>query len=162
MVVALLIVALILYVIKKSNIFKENDNSNSSFNRLLWIAALLSILQIIIGTQVRQHVDTQIKNGVTASVLWLHKPTITFYIHRSFSIIVLLLNGYLFFQNKKLKHHFQKINWVIALIVLEIITGIAMYYFDFPFASQPIHLVIASLLFGVQWYLILETQKELK
>ena len=55
--------------------------------------------------------------------------------------------------------NFNKIKWVQTLIVLEIATGIAMYYFDFPLGSQPAHLIIASLLFGVQFYLILESKK---
>ena len=42
----------------------------------------------------------------------------------------------------------------LGLIGLEIFTGIAMYYFDFPFSSQPLHLLFASLLFGAQSYLL--------
>ncbi|MEC4005353.1 COX15/CtaA family protein [Flavobacterium sp. SUN052] len=159
MIVALLIVALILYVIKKCTVSNTNLETNSKFNKLLWLTLCLSIAQIIMGTQVRQHIDNEVKNGVTASVLWLQNPTLIFYIHRSFSLLVLCLNGYLFFQNNKIKSSFSKINWVIVLIVAEILTGIAMFYFDFPFASQPIHLVLASLLFGFQWYLILESRK---
>ena len=159
MVVALLIVALILYVIKKCSVSNTVSNSNSKFNLLLWLALFLSIIQIIMGTQVRQHIDMEIKNGVTASILWLQSPTLLFYIHRSFSLLVFAVNGYLFTQNKKLKLGFSKINWVLGLIAAEICTGIAMYYFDFPFASQPIHLAIASLLFGFQWYLVLESEK---
>ena len=45
---------------------------------------------------------------------------------------------------------------IIVLIGLEIFTGIWMYYFDFPFLSQPLHLVIASILFGIQMYILLE------
>ena len=44
----------------------------------------------------------------------------------------------------------------MGILLLEIATGIAMYYVDFPFGSQPLHLVLASLLFGVQFYLLLE------
>ena len=159
MIVALLIVALILYVIKKCSFSNAVSISNSKFNLLLWLSLFLSIIQIIMGTQVRQHIDMEIKNGVTASVLWLQNPTFLFYIHRSFSLLVLAVNGYLFMQNKKLKLGLSKMNWVLGLITAEICTGIAMYYFDFPFASQPIHLAIASLLFGFQWYLILESKK---
>ena len=158
MVVALLIVAMILFVIKKCSISNISIATNSKFHVLLWFALFLSVVQIIMGTQVRQHIDNEVKNGVTASILWLQNPTLLFYIHRSFSIIVLAVNGYLLLQNRKLKLGFTKMNWVLGLITAEIITGIAMYYFDFPFASQPIHLVIASLLFGFQWYLVLETK----
>ena len=45
---------------------------------------------------------------------------------------------------------------ILGLILVEILTGIAMVYLDFPFASQPLHLVLASLLFGLQFYLVLE------
>ena len=159
MVVALLIVALILCVIKKCSLTHTSATSSGKFNLLLLLALFLSIIQIIVGTQVRQHIDTEIKNGVTASILWLQNPTFLFYLHRSFSLIVLGINGYLFLLNRKLRLEFSKMNWVIGLIVAEICTGIAMYYFNFPFASQPIHLIIASLLFGFQWYLVLESKK---
>ena len=36
------------------------------------------------------------------------------------------------------------------------------YYFDFPFLSQPIHLVIASILFGIQIYIALEVLHQKK
>ena len=52
-----------------------------------------------------------------------------------------------------------KINIVMGLICLEIVSGMAMYYLDFPYTSQPIHLVIASLLFGLQFYLMLENNQ---
>ena len=48
---------------------------------------------------------------------------------------------------------------MIVLILAEIATGILMYYLDFPFSTQALHLVIASVLFGVQYYLILQTNK---
>jgi heme a synthase len=157
MVVALLIVALIVYIIFKSQKATSISTSSSKFPASLVVFAIvLTSIQIVIGTQVRQSIDEQVKNGVTQSILWLQNPKWSFYIHRSFSILVFLVNGYLFFQNRKFNVGFSKINTVIALIGLEILTGIAMYYFDFPFASQPIHLAIASLLFGVQFYLVLE------
>lgn len=158
MVVALLIVALILYIIKNATVSKSISFNNTTFYYLLCLSFALTIIQIIMGTQVRQHIDSEVKNGVTESIFWLQNPTLLFYFHRSFSLIIITLNGYLFLQNRKQKLGFSKINWVVLLICIEIISGIAMNYFDFPFASQPIHLVIASLLFGVQWYLLLENK----
>jgi heme a synthase len=160
MVVALLIVALILYIIFVSNSKFPTSNLQlltSNFKRWFWFALFLTVIQIVIGTQVRQTVDEQVKNGVTQSILWLQNPKWSFYVHRSFSIIVFLVNGYLFYENKKRNLGLLKLNWVMLIIGLEIITGIAMYYFDFPFSSQPIHLALASLLFGVQFYLVLES-----
>lgn len=46
----------------------------------------------------------------------------------------------------------------MAVIAIEILSGIVMYYLDFPFGTQAIHLVLASLLFGIQFYMILENR----
>ena len=89
--------------------------------------------------------------------LWLANPDLNFYVHRSFSILVLFVNLVLWWKNRKLQLQFGKINWVLILLLLEIATGIAMYNFDFPFLSQTLHLVIASILFGFQFYLLLES-----
>ena len=44
---------------------------------------------------------------------------------------------------------------IILFIGLEILTGIMMYYFEFPFSTQPIHLLLASLLFGAQSFFMI-------
>ena len=48
----------------------------------------------------------------------------------------------------------------MLLLLVEIASGVAMYYLDFPFGSQTIHLVTASILFGIQYYLWLETTRK--
>lgn len=50
---------------------------------------------------------------------------------------------------------------ILSLLSVEILTGIWMYYFDFPFSSQPLHLIMASLLFGAQSYFMLTLKKQL-
>lgn len=162
MVMALLIVAVLLYIIQLAKPKVTNVVYNKTFRNLLFIALVLTLIQITIGTQVRQFIDEQVKNGLTESIFWLQKPTLNFYIHRSFSILVLLINGYLFYLNRNKKLGFTKINWVLLLIAIEVASGVAMNYLDFPFGSQALHLVIASLLFGVQFYLILEAKKTIQ
>ena len=55
----------------------------------------------------------------------------------------------------------RSFNWVVLLILIEIATGVLMNYFEFPFLTQPIHLVVASVLFGIQFYILLTaTRKE--
>ncbi len=157
MVMALVIVALILYLLHISKAKSKTQISLKSFRSLAVFAVIFTLIQIVLGTQVRQFVDEQIKLlGYNTPEQWLSKPSVIFYIHRSFSILVLVLNLLIWWQNTKLKLGFNKVNWILVLIGLEIITGIAMYNFDFPALSQPLHLVIASLLFGVQFYVLLE------
>ncbi|GAA4319516.1 heme A synthase [Pontixanthobacter gangjinensis] len=158
MVMALVIVAVLLYLLYVSAEKGEDKFKTSTFQNLMILAVFLSLIQVVMGTQVRQFVDEQVRSlGYNAKNLWLADPNITFYLHRSFSIIVLLVNLALWWKNRKLDLNLNRINIVIALILLEVATGVAMYNFDFPFLSQPLHLVIASLLFGFQFYLLLES-----
>jgi cytochrome c oxidase assembly protein subunit 15 len=156
MLAALLIVSLQLIVIYAVQKNKKWPIFNLQFKRLLLVALTLTIVQIILGTTVREHVDMISESGAP-EIMWLQNPTIAFYIHRSFSIVVLLTNVYLFYINRKLDLGFSKINWVIALLFIEIITGISMYYFAFPFGTQTVHVVLATILFGIQFYTILES-----
>lgn len=159
MVMALVIVAVILYIIQLARPKLATVKYNSTFRNVLLFSLLLTLIQVAIGTQVRQFVDEQVKNGLTASILWLQNPSVTFYFHRSFSIVVFLVNVYLYIKNTKFGLGYSKINWVIAIIGIEILTGMAMAYLDFPIGSQAIHLVLASILFGIQFYMILEAKK---
>ena len=162
MMVALLIVGVLLYIIGQTKLIINNLKTEKIFKNVLIITLIMTLIQIILGTQVRQYVDEQVKIlGYQQMSLILENPNINFYIHRSFSILILGLNAFLFFRNRKLQLGFNKINWIIALIFVEIASGMVMYYLHFPFGSQPLHLIIASLLFGVQFYLIIETRRSL-
>ncbi|WP_335966581.1 COX15/CtaA family protein [Galbibacter sp. PAP.153] len=159
MVMALLIVAMILIIIYQTKKEYHNFGGHKLFKNVLLLALLLTLVQVVLGTQVRQFIDEQVKDhGITNKSLWLSSPETDFYIHRSLSILIFITNAFLFIKNRNLKPGFSKINWVFFLIVLEIATGISMYYFNFPFGSQPLHLVIASILFGLQFYLLMESK----
>lgn len=147
MLAALVIITFQLYLTYTVQSKKTIASVNSKLYKILLFAITLTLTQILMGTGVREHVDTIAETGAP-KVLWLQNPTILFYIHRSFSILVLLTNLYLFVQNRKLHLGLKKINGILILIVAEIVTGILMYYLNFPFGSQTIHVVIATLLFG--------------
>ncbi|WP_378183864.1 heme A synthase [Aquimarina sp. SS2-1] len=160
MLVAFIILAILLYILFLTRDRNISVAFNKKFKSVLVFSVILTLIQVALGTQVRQYVDEQIKIiGELAKSEWLNPPTLTFYIHRSFSILIVLINGWLLWYNKKMQLKLTKLNWVIVLIGLEALTGIIMYYFDFPFLSQPLHLVISSLLFGVQFYILLEVFK---
>lgn len=158
MIMALVIVAFILFLVFNSTKNHSKKKYNKTFNTLLFVAIGLTLIQIAVGTQVRQFIDDQVKLIGYEKAEWLQNPTISFYIHRSFSILVLAINLWLYILNKNSTLHYSKTKWIMYCIALEIVSGIAMYYLDFPFLSQPIHLVIASFLFGIQFYVLLQTQ----
>lgn len=159
MVMALVIVAMILYLIYASKITFKDQVYDVRFKTLLLFAIILSLVQIILGTQVRQFVDEQIKIVGYLKSQWMNDPPLNFYVHRSLSIAVLLLNGWLWQRNRKLHLNYKKTNLLMLCIFAEIATGILMYYFDFPYASQPSHLVIATIMFGIQFYILLESNQ---
>jgi cytochrome c oxidase assembly protein subunit 15 len=157
MVMALVIVALLLYLLYTSKETPKTYAVTKGYVNLLAFALILTLIQVVIGTQVRQFVDEQVSAlGYEAKSQWLEDPDLSFYVHRSFSILAFIVNAALWYFNRKNNFWLTKINIVFGLIILEIFTGIAMYYFDFPYLSQPLHLVIASLLFGFQFYVLLE------
>lgn len=157
MIVALVVVAVILYIVRKAASEQFAGKPNVVFGNVLAFALVLTLIQVVMGTQVRQFVDEQVKiYGYDGMHQVLDNPATAFYFHRSFSIVVLLANLFLFRINRQKALGFSKMNWIILLIVIEILTGISMAYFAFPFGTQAIHLVVASLLFGIQFYMLME------
>ncbi|KOS08123.1 cytochrome oxidase assembly protein [Flavobacterium akiainvivens] len=169
MVVALLIVVIILVILNKAKGLVQTYKTvkyDAFFNRLLWVSLLFTLVQVVLGTQVRQFVDHSVKAQMAASdcncvdmSTVMAEPDLTFYIHRSFSIVLLALNIWVFIMNKQKGLGFKKTSWVLSLLLLITASGIAMYNFDFPFASQSVHLVVASIVFGLQFYMIMESSR---
>ncbi|NVK85786.1 MAG: hypothetical protein HWE21_15780 [Cytophagia bacterium] len=53
--------------------------------------------------------------------------------------------------------------WLLTIVVIEIVSGAIMAYFGVPAFIQPIHLLLGSVIIGVQFYLwLLLKNKELK
>ena len=154
MLMALFIVCLLIYLVF-SGVKKSNIRENDQFRFLLIIAIFLSLIQIILGTQVRQFVDEQAQLFYYDKSKWFNEIPIIYEYHRTFSIAVVSINFFLFYLNNKLSLGNKYVNHLMILLLIEVITGVMMFYFDFPFGTQTIHLVFASLIFGVQFYILL-------
>ena len=127
--------------------------------RLIAFSMFVMLIQILIGLKVREFIDIKIGlYGLENKNLWLSNPELNFFIHRSFSIFILISNFLLFYLAKKLNRNTKWITIILVLIFSEIIAGASMYYFSFPLLSQPLHLLIAILIFGAQffWFLTIE------
>ena len=127
--------------------------------RLIAFSMFLMLIQILIGLKVREFIDIKIDlYGFDNKNLWLSNPELNFFIHRSFSIFILISNFLLFYLAKKLKTNTKWITIILVLIFSEIIAGASMYYFSFPMLSQPLHLLIAILIFGAQFFWFLTNE----
>ena len=145
------LIALFLFTRKST---KSDFTLDRSLRHWLGAALILTIIQIILGTQVREEVDYLNKelNGMNKET-WLDTIGLTFYIHRSLSILILMVNGFIFFRNKSIKKPLRLINIMMAFLIAEVFAGIILYYFDLPVFAQPLHLILAALLYGIQFYL---------
>ena len=70
-----------------------------------------------------------------------------------------MINLGLFYLNQMKNLGYTLVNWVVFLIFLETITGMLMYYAEFPMGTQAIHLLAGAVLFGLQFYLWLQSKK---
>ena len=95
MAMALLIVLFLVYLLSREQKNRQELTYVKQFQGLALVAILLSLIQIGMGTQVRQFVDEQMHsfNLIQASE-WLAKAPIIFYVHRSFSILILLVHKF--------------------------------------------------------------------
>lgn len=160
MVIGLFIIGFILRLLfiirKEKTVFKYH----SLFNKLLIVSIVFSLIQIAMGTQVRQFIDEQVKLfGFENKEYSLMNPSFKFYFHRSFTIAIILVNFGLFYLNQLHNLGYSLVKWILVLLFLETITGILMYYAEFPLGTQAIHLLSGALLFGVQFYLWLQSRK---
>ncbi|UAM96938.1 COX15/CtaA family protein [Polaribacter litorisediminis] len=159
MVVGLIIIGILLKLKFIVTDHKKIFRYNSLFNKLLIISVIFSLVQIAMGTQVRQFIDEQVKQfGFENKNYSLMNPSFKFYFHRSFTIAIVLVNFGLFYINQIKNLGYKLVNWIVFLIFLETITGILMYYAEFPIGTQAIHLLSGALLFGLQFYLWLQNR----
>ena len=70
-------------------------------------------------------------------------------------LIIVFLNLILFYYTYKRNLNMNLIKIILILIFSEILIGLFMFYGGFPFSSQPLHLFIATILFGIQFYSLL-------
>lgn len=160
MIGGLLIIAILLRLRFITSEKKQTFVHHSLFSKLLIISAVFSLIQIAMGTQVRQFIDEQVKQfGFDNKNLSLLNPSFKFYFHRSFTIAIVLVNLWMFYLNQMKNLGYKLVNWVVALIFLETITGILMYYAEFPMGTQATHLLAGAILFGLQFYLWLQSRE---
>lgn len=163
MVSALAIVAIILIVnnrIRKT-VFNVQPVAAGNF---IWIGAILllvlTFVQIIVGTQVRQEVDTLYKlTENTGRDSWPSQLGYMYNVHQLVAILVVALNAMLFWMlrnNTQLKRFTASI---VVLLLAEYAVGIILHRAGIPPVLQPIHLVFATLVFGLQFALLLRMKR---
>lgn len=161
MLLALIIIALQIYFI-----WELNDKKRSFMNipvwmkLLVWTCLIVTFYQMFLGTQVREAIDELSRQGFKRNE-WIDKLGISFFIHRSFSWMVLILLGVMFWYNERTtRYSIFRLSFII--LVLELFSGIALAYADMPGLVQTAHLIFASVLFGILTIAVLKIKRVTK
>ncbi|MBU6120973.1 COX15/CtaA family protein [Hymenobacter siberiensis] len=182
MALALVIVALLLYAVDRARWGQSDVASRlpeaelidasvgmkrpaAALQIWLWAALLLTFWQIVLGTQVREQVDiVSAAADYVGRENWVSKLGSVFSLHRTVSAAVLLLNVYLGYEIWQLvqKRLRNLVTATLSLISLEILAGIVLASFALPAVVQPVHLTLATVLFGVQFLTLLAVARARK
>ncbi len=132
-----------------------NFPKSERFRVAIIVMFYFGLLQIMIGTQVREAIDTVVKSYPDVDRAdWVANSGLVFIVHRSFSLILLFLwlyiMSFMFKFTKPLdgRIDFFKMNqrdkfWQIICFGLTLVSGIGLAYFGFPAFLQPVHLLFA-------------------
>jgi heme a synthase len=164
MLLAFLLIGVLIYIVFRASVQGMNTasiNGAKSLNLTGLACIILFLLQIVIGTQVREEVDI-VAASLNYSLRheWIDGLGLAFYIHRSYSIVVLLVHIYfiyLLYKYGKAYANLLNLGRALAgLMAAAILTGVIMAYFSIPAFAQPIHLLLSSVIFGVQLLILFQ------
>lgn len=162
MLLALIIVAISIYTFYLATTLRNKailiNHQFRGLKALALVSLLLMTVQVVYGTEVREMIDHLGDEGV-ARQEWVDRLGGAYLIHRILAYITLGLTVLLFFL---IKNRFSSLTlqskyaWIaLGLVGVQMLSGIILARFDVPAFAQTTHLVVASLLFGAQYYLML-------
>jgi len=134
--------------------------------RILWLKGflaftiLITIAQIILGTEVRESIDSIAKSlNFDDRNSWIGKVGTIFSYHRDLAILVAVCN---FIVYKMVIDRFSgkawplmTANYIMITLGVQIATGFLLSYLSLPPYAQALHILFATILFSLQYYLYL-------
>ena len=172
MLLAMIIVGVLLYAsFKSKEDFVELQMSQKSKHRFLQLGigiGVLSIIQMVLGTQVRESIDVvKIGMGLTDRSLWIEQLGIIYKIHRSFSWLLLITIAllsyrvYRFSKDQTGRRYngtkgFILLGYAIPIgVISQVLIGIGLQWLDMPGVLQVLHLLGVALLLSVIFIFVL-------
>lgn len=142
--------------LENTAIVQKIDSKGLLISRILVWA---TFIQVLMGTQVRQQVDHYMRDTMVATneTIMDHLGAV-FYIHRSFSLLILGLFIYLiayFHRTRFNRSAFFTALLAFMCVMGNIVTGITLNYFHFPANAQPPHLFFGVMTLGLLYTLSL-------
>lgn len=165
MLLALAILAIAITTYHLAKVSGRPDLRINAITRIVTVLALaISVLQITFGTEVREKIDAvsaRFQGGYRNE--WIKNAGDIFTHHRDLAILVLVVNVLLYALIRRAfnKHSLQQqiMSFTFLMLILQIVTGILLSYLALPPYAQAVHILLASLIFGAQYYLMLNLYK---
>ncbi len=163
MLIAVVIIAILTYLVfrsRRNELFFHRVNHHRFLNFLLVLSGLLIVVQIMLGTQVREAIDLISSSlGYGQRNTWIRSLGLEFYVHRSFSLILLALQAGILLNIHRnqsgINGSFRLSRYLFILLMVEIGLGVIMAYYDIPPYLQPVHLLTGVMIFGMQLLILL-------
>lgn len=162
MLLALIIVAISIYTFYLATTFRNKailvNYPSFGLKALAIVSLIVMLIQVVFGTEVREAIDHLNDLGRERST-WIDSIGRIYDVHRILAYVTLGITVLFFFL---VKNRFSKASiqsryaWIVLILVLiQMLSGIILARFSVPAFAQTTHLVIASLFFGAQYYLML-------
>ena len=168
MLVAIAIVAISIYTYYEARSIRDKSiltNITSGWVIILaYTGLILTVIQITLGTEVREQIDfiSSTMKAINRSE-WVSQVGMNFIYHRDLAILVIIVNVVSFVMIRKrypvAGYQYKYISYVLLLIVLQLVTGLLLSYMGLPPFAQALHILLATLVFGAQFYLLLLLKK---
>jgi heme a synthase len=158
MLIALVIVGLLIYTITRSQQFVLEQQDGRSLKFTMIIVLVISFVQTVSGTQVRENVDAvALVMGEQNRAYWVQNLGSIFSFHRTFSLVSLAITLYAILGlrkafNRNSVMYKAALAWLL-LISVQIFSGKLLDSFGFPKQVQSAHLFIGSLIVGMQLFI---------
>jgi cytochrome c oxidase assembly protein subunit 15 len=153
MLIALIIVALLIYTVSASQDFVIYQiNPLPRLKTLIWVLLIIALVQTASGTQVREAID-EIAKRIDNRWVWTDNAGNIFLMHRSWSWFSLLISIYMMLQFKKIflrESILYKASLALVLLMCtQALSGAVLANLGFPSQFQSIHLTLGSLTVGL-------------
>jgi cytochrome c oxidase assembly protein subunit 15 len=164
MLLAIVIVFLLTFLVYRSR-FAHRDarvvKSKMLIQGLVILAIFTMVIQIIFGTQVREEIDVVASAlGENQRTVWIASLGEEFFVHRSFSWVILVVNLALFYLLWKQRVSMNVMWSILLLILLSVLTGVIMAYLGMPAFVQPVHLLLGTVIIGLHFFLFLQLKNQ--
>ncbi|WP_316737695.1 COX15/CtaA family protein [Pedobacter aquatilis] len=162
MLLALVILAISIYTYSYAK--QLHKEPSVIMYRIAWLKGFLfftlavSIVQIILGTEVREAIDVIAKSLATRNT-WVSKVGDVFSYHRDFAILVVIANGVIYkmvidrFSGKAAP--LLTARFILLTLAIQMLSGFALAYISLPPVAQALHILFSTMLFSLQFYLYL-------